>query len=749
MNKGTLKSYTYDGTTTNYSYDGATDRLEAVSVNTSNGLVANLYDYNEDGYLESISHNGFEYGFTYDEFGKTLSTSVGDRTLMTHTYSAGNGKVIQSNYGNGSSYTNQYDTLGNVVGVRYNGVQQFTWKMNAKGQTIEHEDLSNEKRYYYEYDSTGRGTRTTVFDTQTGSRIQEHEYKYDLNNNISKYVSVIEGTPYVTQFEYGKDNLLTKTVLSSNVEITNTYDGLNRLTETELGTQTPKTTTYEYYAPKVSQNGSNTTTQLKSETIDGVKYEYVYDDRGNIAEIYKGNTLVSAYEYDELSQLILEYDAVRGTETYYTYDNGGNILNRTVLDAETYELLDDVNYEYGDESWKDLLTEYDGSAITYDQIGNPLSYRGYTMTWQRGRQLATLNGNGVSATYQYDSDGLRNTKTVNGVTHEYYYDGTSLIAEKRGSDMIVWNGSGFILNGTYYYYKTNTRGDVIGLYDANGTQICEYEYDAWGKLLSVTDMEGNAITSATHPANINPIRYRSYYYDVETGLYYLQSRYYDPETGRFLNADGVTDGGAGIIGNNLFAYVANNPVNNTDETGRWIIKNAIKWLAKNVVKPVVKTVQKVLSKINMTYSKGININGSTGFWNFSGQGGISVDTKGNVAIQGSFSGGATSGTPGISFTGYRTVTNASNIKKLEGPSYQIGGSVGVPIYGVPITAGGDFNIVPDNKSNKTYFGITNNVGFGTPGREFHIDWGETSTIKGSGFNIFTLAKIIYKKIMEW
>ena len=279
-----------------------------------------------------------------------------------------------------------------------------------------------------------------------------------------------------------------------------------------------------------------------------------------------------------------------------------------------------------------LLTEYDGSAITYDQIGNPLSYRGYTMTWQRGRQLATLNGNGVSATYQYDSDGLRNTKTVNGVTHEYYYDGTSLIAEKRGSDMIVWNGSGFILNGTYYYYKTNTRGDVIGLYDANGTQICEYEYDAWGKLLSVTDMEGNAITSATHPANINPIRYRSYYYDVETGLYYLQSRYYDPETGRFLNADGVTDGGAGIIGNNLFAYVANNPVNNTDETGRWIIKNAIKWFTKNVVKPVVKTVKRVLSKIDLVFTRGYTVAGAAAVGSTVNVN-ISVDTKGNVALQ--------------------------------------------------------------------------------------------------------------------
>ena len=82
-------------------------------------------------------------------------------------------------------------------------------------------------------------------------------------------------------------------------------------------------------------------------------------------------------------------------------------------------------------------------------------------------------------------------------------------------------------------------------------------------------MEGNAITSATHPANINPIRYRNYYYDVETGLYYLQSRYYDPETGRFLNADGyISDVGA-IIGNNLFAYCLNNAINLSDATGNW------------------------------------------------------------------------------------------------------------------------------------------------------------------------------------
>ena len=73
---------------------------------------------------------------------------------MTHTYSAGNGKVLQSNYGNGNSYTNQYDTLGNVVGVKYNGVQQFTWKMNAKVRRLSTRTCPNEKKYYYEYDST-------------------------------------------------------------------------------------------------------------------------------------------------------------------------------------------------------------------------------------------------------------------------------------------------------------------------------------------------------------------------------------------------------------------------------------------------------------------------------------------------------------------------------------------------------------------------------------------------------------------
>lgn len=91
--------------------------------------------------------------------------------------------------------------------------------------------------------------------------------------------------------------------------------------------------------------------------------------------------------------------------------------------------------------------------------------------------------------------------------------------------------------------------------------MVSYTYDAWGKVLSVTG------TLASTVGQINPFRYREYYFDTETGLYYLNSRYYDPEVVRFINADGYVFTGQGILGNNMYAYCANNPVNRKDIYG--------------------------------------------------------------------------------------------------------------------------------------------------------------------------------------
>ena len=169
--------------------------------------------------------------------------------------------------------------------------------------------------------------------------------------------------------------------------------------------------------------------------------------------------------------------------------------------------------------------------------------------------------------YEYDIDGMRTGKTVNGVKTEYILDNGTIVAERKAGNQILYyfdesgNRFGFRYNNADYYYIFNLQGDVIGILNSAGTQIVSYEYDNWGKVLSVTGTQAETI------GQINPIRYRGYYYDSESGLYYLNSRYYDPETGRFVNADEVLNKVGEIKGYNLFEYCFNNPIKFSDPTG--------------------------------------------------------------------------------------------------------------------------------------------------------------------------------------
>ena len=118
-----------------------------------------------------------------------------------------------------------------------------------------------------------------------------------------------------------------------------------------------------------------------------------------------------------------------------------------------------------------------------------------------------------------------------------------------------------------FFFEKNVFGDIIGVYNSSGKKLCTYTYDAWG-VCYLDGVSGVTLSEVEiYVAVNNPFRYRGYYYDVETGLYYLQSRYYNPEWGRFLNADGYVSTGAGMLGYNMFAYCNNNPVMFTDPTG--------------------------------------------------------------------------------------------------------------------------------------------------------------------------------------
>ena len=137
--------------------------------------------------------------------------------------------------------------------------------------------------------------------------------------------------------------------------------------------------------------------------------------------------------------------------------------------------------------------------------------------------------------------------------HTYHYDANGSIGS-------------ISYNGVRYAFRKNLQEDVIAILDTDGEVVARYTYDAWGKVLSVTDANGNINTSSTFIGNVNPIRYRGYNYDTETGWYYLGTRYYDPQVKRFLNSDMIA-GEIGSLGYNLFSYCKNDPVNRIDSEG--------------------------------------------------------------------------------------------------------------------------------------------------------------------------------------
>ena len=187
---------------------------------------------------------------------------------------------------------------------------------------------------------------------------------------------------------------------------------------------------------------------------------YTYDDMGNIKTIKEGSKTETC-TYDSLGQLT-RVDSQKENKSYtYSYDNRGNITSKKEYAYTTGTLgtaTKTVSYAYGNTGWKDLLTSYNGQSITYDTIGNPLSYRGMTLTWANGRQLATLTKSGATSSYSYDINGNRIKKVANGVTTEYYLNEGTIVAEKAGSNVIRYlfdeNGDRFGLeyNGSKYVY---------------------------------------------------------------------------------------------------------------------------------------------------------------------------------------------------------------------------------------------------------------------------------------------------------
>ena len=607
VQEGNGRYYTYDSVgRLNHVYP-AVYSSGTVSADTSGSSLS--YYYNSQGMFSGAETESTSYTFGRDSFGNKSYVFAGSWLLADYEYNSNNGKIKKISYGNGQYVRYVYDSLENVSEIWYKNssgteVKAFEYTYTAYGQLSRVDDLISGRSTSYIYGTDGKLSRFVEYDSNTNINKYSSSLSYDEEGRLNIVWNTVDYfhpsgvSDYVFAYNYTYDdgdgslNYVTLHYGNSSGTIDYTYDGFRRLSQKVYHYGNYTNTVGYTYSTHVSGNNINTSAQVStfsSQIGNGtaVTSTYTYDGNGNITKIHLSTGAEYRYYYDDLGQLIREDNTTLSKTYVYEYDDAGNILTKktyslTAQGVTPSSLISTYTYSYNDSNWKDLLTSYRGQTLTYDSIGNPLSYyngSSYTFTWQNGRQLATAYHNSVSMSFEYNDEGIRISKTVSGTKHIYRLSGTQIQAEEWGNNLLIYlydaDGSPIGMQyrndtmsaNTFYtfWFEKNLQGDIIAVYNSSGTKCVSYTYDAWG---SVTQTIHNS-TGSNAKASLNPFRYRGYYYDTDTGFYYLNSRYYDPATGRFINADSQLNDG--LLGFNLFAYCENNPIFYIDPQGKGLV----------------------------------------------------------------------------------------------------------------------------------------------------------------------------------
>jgi len=589
QNTGTLTSVADAKSSTSYTYN--TDNSLA-SVRSVGYTVE--YTYAEDRLTDINTDDSVYYKFQYDTFGRSTAVQVGNnasyQTLAQYTYNT-TGLLSTLTYGNSWKVNYVYDSLDRVTQVNYNNssTQKLEYLYGSDGNVAQIIDYAAGTRTKPVYDLAGRLVAVKQYDgtAQTDTDIlTEFTYTYaDKTNYLTKKTMDLPTRDLTATYTYGDaaagemPDQVYNIYYDSWSSVDYAYDSLGRLTDETVNVALGYTIDNSYTYLDV--NADRTTTLVSTYTTKTGTYSYTYDNVGNITQIVftPSDTTQSAktitYQYDMLNRLVRENNQFAGKTYFYNYSSLGNLSSvqegSFTLSGTPSDLVRTEYYYYDNATWRDLLTGYNNKNITYDAIGNPTSIGTANLTWQ-GRTLTQYADGANTYSYEYDMSGHRISKTVNGTKTEYFYDGDQLVAQKSGNNRITFmfdaNGSafGFYYNNAPYFFIKNIQGDVTAITNFAGTVIGTYTYDAWGNLIeSASDLSDEV-------AAMNPIRYRGYYYDAETGYYFLNSRYYDAEMGRFLNADSVdviTATLDALTDKNLYSYCDNNPVVRIDRSGEF------------------------------------------------------------------------------------------------------------------------------------------------------------------------------------
>ena len=575
--KGNVSSYTNiaDNKTVN-TYDSENRLVKTVTYEnantTANGLTTR-YIYNEDGNLVQTV-----YPHQYNPANDNLDISGGvneytDSTIGERATYDENGNVLTYTDSFGKTIVNTYDSQNHLVkSVSGNEITRYVYNGGDNLLQVIYPD-----QYNADDDNLNLSAESPV-DTYANSAVGDR-YTYDADGRVltytDKYGNVTTNTydadgnllttskPGGTVFKFGKDGKIEKETFANGLVRNFAYTSNQTVVTGSNGvTATYNMNAFGEVSEYKLQNGEN-----------NKSYSYTYDSDGNITSISLNGSLRQTFTYNSSNELVRVDDKVTNKSVAYAYDFVGNITAVKTYLYTTGALgspLTTQSYTYNSQNQR--------TDLGYDASGNLTSLNGYTFTWSGRRLTAAVNAN-TNISYTYNHNGIRTSKTVNGTTTYYEVDENNNVVKQYElvNDVetnvieFVYDSSNspiyFTYNNATYYYEKNLQGDIVAILDGSGNTVVEYTYDIWGKLVSITGSLADTV------GTINPLRYRGYYYDTETQLYYLQSRYYSPDLMRFISQDDPVFSNAQgePLGSNLYVYCLNDPINNFDPTGYAIL----------------------------------------------------------------------------------------------------------------------------------------------------------------------------------
>ncbi len=529
------------------------------------------------------------YKFYYLNHGELYQVKVANTTTVSYSYSTdGKHLLLSESYANDEVIRYTYNDNGDITAQYHNSNAKpyVTYTYNADNELTEKVNTDTGLKYVY-----GENNKIDIYKISDNTLVQsytETETEADEENNIQAKTDVTEthfGTSYSSVV---KDKSVSCTTGANSVEYSYQTNGTDE--EEKLSSDIVKFNNNTALSAKYTYDDKDNNTikqySYKDNGIeDTVDFMNQYDDKGKITAL-SYNGLSQFYIYDSNDQLVrVNSELDQSYTSTYTYDARGNVTSKNIYDHTTDENItsspkETTTFTYANFGWKDLLVAVNDVELTYDEVGNVLTYGDKEFTWNTGRNLESIVDGNNEYSYTYDENGIRTSKTVSGVTTYYNTKDGVILSQTDGTNTMYFqydtSGTplGFIYNGVQYFYMTNQMSDVIAITDSEGNVIAQYVYDEWGKLLNVYTVNEES-AEQVEVANANPLRYRGYYYDTETGYYYLQSRYYDSSICRFINADipEIAEISKSIpTGTNLFAYCNNDSINNSDPTGNLSVK---------------------------------------------------------------------------------------------------------------------------------------------------------------------------------